>query len=111
MLKIITGDSANFTFSIVYPGAVDGVEFPDLSDADVVFALKRNLNDATPVIEKRIVKPDTNIVYFSLTPTETASLVQGVYHACCKLYYESGNAKTVWLGDITVIKGVLGAGN
>ena len=109
MLKIITGDSAGFTFSIVYPGAVDGKEFPDLSSADVVFALKKNLNDKNPAIEKHVLNPETNIVYFGLSPNETALLTPAVYQACCKIFFQSGEAKTVWQGDITVIKGVLGA--
>lgn len=105
MIKIITGDTAAFTFSIVYPGAVDGIDFPDLSNTDVVFALK---NDKK-LIEKTISHPETNVLYFSLSPEETAALKPGLYDACCKVYYASGEAKTVWIGNITVIKGVLGA--
>ena len=105
MIKIITGDSATFTFSIVYPGAVDGTPAPDLSDATVVFALKK---DKT-LVEKTIANPDTNILYFSLSPEETQRLSAGIYDACCKIYYDSGEAKTVWMDNVTVVKGVLGA--
>lgn len=108
MIKIITGDTATFTFSIIYPGAVDGVPNPDLSSASVTFAMKRS--GATKLaIEKTITHPESNIVYFALTPEETAGLAQGVYNACCKVYFDSGEAKTAWLGDITVVKGLLDA--
>lgn len=108
MIKIITGDTATFTFSILYSGAVDGVPAPDLSSADVVFAMQK-ANTTRIVIEKTITHPESNIVYFSLTPEETSKLAAGVYNACCKVNFDSGEAKTVWLGDITVIKGLLNA--
>ena len=108
MIKIITGDTATFTFTILYPGAVDGVENPDLSTADVTFALKKS-GAARVSIEKTITHPESNIVYFSLTPEETAGLAAGVYNACCKIYFDNGEAKTAWMGDVTVIKGILNA--
>lgn len=108
MIKIITGDTATFTFSILYAGAVDGVPYPDLSQADVVFAMKR-ANGSKVAVEKTIVHPESNIVLFEVPAEETAALVPGVYNACCKIYFDAGDAKTVWLGDITVIKGLLNA--
>lgn len=108
MIKIITGDTATFTFTILYPGAVDGVENPDLSHASVTFAMKKTASTKLAV-EKTITHPESNIVYFSLTPQETAALAIGVYEACCKIYFDDGDAKTAWLGDVTVIKGVLNA--
>ena len=112
MNKIITGDTAGFTFSILYAGAVDGKDAPVLSNADVVFAVKRNVTDPDTkvVLKKTVSKPETNIVYFELTATETANLVAGTYIACCKIYYEGGTEKTVWQDNLIVIKGVLGAG-
>lgn len=111
MNKIITGDTSGFTFSILYAGAVDGKDAPDLSACDVVFAVKRNKTDpdSKAIIKKTISAPDSNIVYFEITPEESAKMAIGVYSACCKLYYNSGTALTVWMDDITVIKGVLGA--
>lgn len=111
MNKIITGDSAGFTFTILYAGAVDGKDAPDLTACDVVFAVKKNLTDADSkaVAIKTISAPDTNIVYFELSKEETSKMTPGVYYGCCKLYYNSGTAKTVWLGEIVVTKGVLGA--
>lgn len=108
MIKIITGDTATFTFTILYPGAVDGVENPDLSHARVVFAMVKTATSRV-AIEKTILHPESNIVYFSLNPQETAGLSTGVYNACCKIYFDDGEAKTAWMGDITVIKGVLNA--
>lgn len=108
MIKIITGDTAAFTFSILYPGSVDGIENPDLSQASVVFAMKK-ANSVKIVVEKTITHPESNIVHFELSPTETQALAEGVYNACCKIYFDNGEAKTAWLGDITVIKGVLNA--
>ena len=105
MIKLITGDTATFTFSIIFNGAVDGIENPDLSFASVVFAMKKS--GATKVaVEKTIVHPESNIVYFSLSPEETAKLSIGNYSACCKVCFDDGDAKTVWMGDIIVIKGV-----
>lgn len=111
MNKIITGDTAGFTFSILYAGAVDGKDAPDLTACDVVFAVKRNKTDpdSKAIAKKTISGPDTNIVYFELTPEETAKLAQGTYSACCKLYYNSGLELTVWMDELTVVKGVLGA--
>lgn len=111
MNKIITGDTAGFTFSILYAGAVDGQDAPDLTSCDVVFAVKRNKSDpdSKAIVTKIISKPDTNIVYFELTAEETAKMAVGVYTACCKLYYEHGTALTVWMDELTVTKGVLGA--
>lgn len=104
MIKIITGDSAVFNFAIVYPGAVDGVPTPDLSNTTVVFAIKQGKT----LVEKSIVNSDTNILTFSLTPEETEVLPIGAYDACCKIYY-GDEATTVWLDKIIVMKGVLNA--
>ena len=111
MNKIITGDTSGFTFSILYEGAIDGKEAPDLSACDVVFAVKKNVNDpdSKAIIKKTISAPDTNIVYFEITPEESSTMPVGVYSACCKLYYNSGVALTVWLDEVMVVKGVLGA--
>ena len=105
MIKIITGDSAVFNFAIVYPGAVDGVPAPDLSNSTVVFAMKKR-NGKSVAFEESVSGPETNVVTFSMTPQESSKLIAGVYDACCKVY--SGDAATtVWMGDITVIEGVL----
>lgn len=105
MIKIITGDTSRFTFSIVYSGAVDGLPAPVLDNATVVFALKKDRHTLT----KESVQPESNIVSFVLTPEETARMSAGVYEACCKIYYEDGSAVTAWADNVTVIKGVLGA--
>lgn len=106
MIKIITGDSAAFNFAIVYPGAVDGVPTPDLSNTTVVFAIKQGKT----LVEKTIVNSDTNILTFTFTPEETEVLPIGAYDACCKVYY-GDEATTVWMDKIIVVKGVLDAGN
>ena len=105
MIKIITGDSAVFNFAIVYPGAVDGLPTPDLSQDTIKFALKYKKNDRI-YVEKEISNPDTNILTFGLTMDETKELHVGVYECCCKIYY-GDEATTVWLQDVMVIKGVL----
>lgn len=105
MIKIITGDTATFTFFIVYSGAVDSMPTPDLSEATVVFALKNGKRE----ISKEIVSPPTNVASFTLTAEETATLPSGVYESCCKIYYNNGEAITAWSSSISVIKGVLGA--
>ena len=111
MQKIITGDSKGFTFSILYAGAIDGKEAPDLSASDVVFAVKKDSADpdSKALIYKTVHAPETNIVYFEISAQESASLKPGSYPACCKIYYNSGSAITVWLDTIMVTKGVLGA--
>ena len=111
MNKIITGDTAVFTFSVLYEGAVADKEAPDLSNCDAVFAMKKSVvdPDTKVVVKKTISSPTTNILSFEVSASETASLAQGVYTACCKLYYTNGEEATIWMGNITVIKGVLGA--
>lgn len=104
MIKIITGDSAVFNFALVYPGAVDSVPAPDLSNSTVVFAIKQGKT----LVEKTIVNSDTNILTFTLTPEETEVLPLGKYDACCKVYYGE-EATTVWMDTIVVVKGVLNA--
>ena len=107
MIKIITGDSAVFNFAIVYPGAVDGVPTPDLSQDTIKFALKYKKNGRI-YVEKEIVNPATNILTFSLTMDETKELPAGLYEGCCKVYYGE-NATTVWQQDVMVLEGVLDA--
>lgn len=104
MIKIITGDSAAFNFAIVYPGAVDGVPTPDLSNTTVIFAIKQGKT----LVEKTVVNSDTNILTFTFTPEETKVLPIGAYDACCKVYYGT-EATTVWMDKIIVVKGVLDA--
>lgn len=104
MIKIITGDSAAFNFAIVYPGAVDGVPTPDLSNTTVIFAIKQGKT----LVEKTIVNSDTNILTFTFAPEETETLPIGAYDACCKVYY-GDEATTVWMEKIIVVKGVLDA--
>lgn len=108
MITIITGDSAVFNFSVVYPGAVDGLPTPDLSNTTVAFAMEKTETRKPVVIEKKIVNSDTNILSFTFTPQETEAMSAGVYNACCKIYYGS-EATTVWMDNILVKKGVLGA--
>lgn len=111
MNKIITGDTVIFTFSVLYEGAVASKEAPDLSESDVVFAIKRRKTDpdSKVFVKKTIENPDTNILNFELTAQETSRMVEGTYSACCKIYFDSGEEKTVWMDDLVVIKGVLGA--
>lgn len=108
MLKIITGDSAGFTFSIVYAGMVADMPAPDLSACTVKFMIKASMTDSDykAVFAQAIVNPDTNIVHFQLDPADTAKLKQGTYKAACKLFYDSGTELTVWQGDIIVATGV-----
>lgn len=108
MLKIITGDSAGFTFSIVYAGAAADMPAPDLSACTVRFMVKVNPADSDykAVFAQEIVNPDTNIVHFQMSPADTGKLKQGTYKAACKLFYESGTELTVWQGDIIVTLGV-----
>lgn len=107
MNKIITGDTAVFTFAILYPGAVDGIPAPDLSNDTIKFALKNKLTGKI-YGEKTLSNPDTNIISFTLTPEETSVLSPGIYEGCLKIYYDN-NATTVWAQEFIVIKGVLDA--
>lgn len=111
MNKIITGDSVEFTFSVLYAGAVASQPAPDLSDCDAVFAIKRNKTDpdSKVFVKKTITSPATNILTFELSAEETARMQEGTYSACCKLYYTNDDEITVWMDDLVVIKGVLGA--
>lgn len=108
MLKFYTGDTAEFTFSIVYGGMVADMSAPDLTAANVSFMVKVSDTDpdARAVYTQTIEHPDTNILTFSMAPTTTARLKQGTYKAACKIFYDSGTELTVWQGDIIAIKGV-----
>lgn len=108
MLKIITGDTAGFTFSLVYPGAVADKGTPDLSNTTVKFILKKSINDpdSKAVFTQEIKNPETNKVYFEIPPETTGVLKAGTYKAGCKLYYEGGLEITAWSDDILVVKGV-----
>lgn len=108
MLKIITGDTAGFTFALVYQGAVADKETPDLTNATVKFIVKKNINDpdSRAVFTQEIKNPETNKVYFEIPADATSTLQAGVYKAGCKLYYEGGLEQTVWTDDILVVKGV-----
>lgn len=108
MLKIITGDTAGFTFSLVYPGAVADKGTPDLTNATVKFIVKKNINDpdSRAVFTQEIQNPETNKVYFEMSADATGKLHAGTYKAGCKLYYEGGLEQTVWADDILVVKGV-----
>lgn len=108
MLKIITGDTAGFTFSLVYPGAVADKGTPDLTNATVKFIVKKNINDpdSRAVFTQEIQNPETNKVYFEIPADTTGKLQAGAYKAGCKLYYEGGLEQTVWSDDILVVKGV-----
>ncbi len=108
MLKIITGDSAGFTFSIVYAGMVADIAAPDLKECSVKFMMKSSETDPDykAVFVQSIEHPDTNIVHFLMESKDTAKLKQGTYKAACKLFYDNGTQITVWQGDIVAIKGV-----
>lgn len=111
MIKIITGDTAGFTFSIVSPGAVDSTPAPDLSAASIKFMLKRSidLSDYKAAFSQTIVHPDTNILHFEMSGEDTGALVAGTYKAGCKIYYDDGPEHTLWEGDVMVVKGVFNA--
>ena len=104
MIRILTGDTEKFIFTIVYS---DGSEqsVPDLSEATVVFAIEKE----QPIITKSVVHSGSNIIVFELTPEETDAIPPSVYSACCKIYYDDGVEKTVWNDSIAVVKGVLSA--
>jgi hypothetical protein len=111
MLKIITGDTAGFTFSLVYPGAVADKGTPDLTNAKIKFIVKKNISDpdSRAVFVQEIENPETNKVYFEMSPEDTGKLIAGTYKAGCKVYFDSGLEITVWSDDILVIKGVFNA--
>lgn len=111
MIKITTGDTAGFTFSLVYPGDVADHPVPDISNTTVRFIIKKNVNepDYKAVFMQEIVHPETNIVHFEMKPEDTAKLISGTYKAGCKLFYDNGLELTVWSDDILATKGVFDA--
>ena len=111
MLNIITGDSAGFTFSIVYAGMVADMTPPDLSACTVKFMVKQNVSDpdTKAIFVQSLEHPDSNIVHFEMQPTDTKKLKQGTYVAACKLFYDNGVELTVWQDNILVTIGVFNA--
>lgn len=111
MLNIITGDSAGFTFSIVYAGMVADMTPPDLSACTVKFMVKQNPtdSDSKALFVQSLVNPDSNIVHFEMAPTDTNKLREGTYKAACKLFYNNGTEVTVWQDNIIVTAGVFNA--
>jgi len=108
MLKIITGDTIGFTFSIVFAGAVATTPAPDLSACTVKFMVKKSLSDADSkaAFVQEIVNPESNIVYFTMSPEDSGKLKPGGYKAACKLFYDNGTELTIWQSDLIVTQGV-----
>lgn len=108
MVNIITGDSAEFTFTVTYAGMVADMVAPDLTACTVKFMIKKDANDpdSKALFVQSITHPDTNIVHFMMSPAETTKLKPGVCKGACKLFYDSGTQLTVWQDNITITTGV-----
>ena len=77
----------------------------------IKFIVKKNISDpdSRAVFVQEIENPETNKVYFEMSPEDTGKLTAGTYKAGCKVYFDSGLEITVWSDDILVIKGVFNA--
>lgn len=64
LIKGRKGDTASFTFNFNR----------DISNFDVYFYIKKNLNISEPIIEKVYKKPSNNTVTVHLNETDTAKL-------------------------------------
>ena len=80
----------------------------DLSTSTVKFILKRNKsdNDSASLLEQEYVNPDTNILQFEFTATETGTLTAGEAIGAVKIYRTGDKNEEVWSDEYVIEEGV-----
>lgn len=107
LIKLTTSTTQGLTYSIVREGGMG--EQVDLSYITAKIAVKKSVYDAKPIIEKEIVHPSSNILYFELSSTDTAKLSAGKYVIALKLFFDSGAEVQLREDTLLVSKGVFNA--
>ena len=80
----------------------------DLSSATVKFILKRNKTDldAQALLSGEYVNPDTNILQYEFSATDTANLEEGTAIGALKIYRTDAKDEEIWSDEYTIEKGV-----
>lgn len=104
MQHIVISNLYNPTFTFV---ECDGTPC-DLSGATVKFILKKSKDDADSValLSKEYVNPETNILQFEFTASETAILSKGYAIGAIKIYRVDNKNEEVWSDEYTIEEGV-----
>lgn len=109
IIRLTTATTQGLTYSIVREGGQG--EQIDLSYITAKIMVKKSVYDADSraVIAKEIVHPVSNLLYFELTPADTANLAAGKYTIALKLFYDSGAEVQLREDTLLVNKGVFNA--
>lgn len=109
IIKLTTATTQGLTYSIVRDGGQG--EQIDLSAIIAKIMVKQSPYDPDyrALIEKEIVHPTSNLLYFELTATDTAKLSAGKYAIALKLFYDSGAEVSLREDTLLVTKGVFDA--
>ena len=80
----------------------------DLSACTVKYILKRRKSDqdVQALLAKEYVNPNTNILQFEFTATETASLTAGEAIGAVKIYRTGDKNEEVWSDEYIIEEGV-----
>lgn len=80
----------------------------DLSSATVKFILKRNKTDldSLALLSGEYVNPDTNILQYEFSATDTANLEEGTAIGALKIYRTDAKDEEIWSDEYTIEKGV-----
>lgn len=80
----------------------------DLSTSTVKFILKKNKTDAdaNALLSKEYVNPNTNILQFEFTATETGTLTAGEAIGAVKIYRTGDKNEEVWSDEYVIEEGV-----
>lgn len=82
----------------------------DLSAASVQMIIKRDIldEDSAAVLTKTVSHPDTNIVGFHLTPSETAALDVGTYIVGVRIVWDGidGDVREIAREELKITQGV-----
>lgn len=101
-INIVRAETKTLAYSVVLKGG-KGEEI-DLSAVTAKIMVKKNLSDpdSKAIIMKQHIHPESNILYYELTSTETAGMKPGRYFIDFKLFYDSG-AEVVLRQDVIII--------
>ena len=107
IIKITTSTTQGLTYSVVREGGQG--EQIDLSFITAKIMVKKSVYDTKPLIQKEIVHPASNLLYFELTPADTEKLSAGKYAIALKLFYDNGAEVQLREDTLLVNKGVFDA--
>lgn len=106
IIKVIQGNTQALAYSVVLDGGKG--EDIDLSFVTAKIMVKKKLTDpdSKAVAFKELVHPESNLLYYELTASETAKMTVGKYYIDFALFYDSGAVKTLRQDVLIIEKGV-----